>query len=181
MWSQLLVLVSSASVVPMVPVVLARAPEVPAFALEIAKKEVLAIYERSGVSITWSGDEQPAAYPRVVVLFRRAESFPLGTDDRALGLALLSSGTGAPPTRVLVVFSDRLDRLVSCDCPVKLGRALGRAIAHEVGHSLKYEARHSDTGLMRADIPQPRWLAPHRHDFYIAAADAEAIHARLGR
>lgn len=181
MLPQILLLVAAASSAPTVPVMLAKAPGLSPFALEIAKKEVLAIYEQSRVTVEWREGDEPSPTARVVVLFREAESFPVKTDPRALGLALVDPEQEAPPTRVLVVFSDRLERLVSCDCPLRMGRALGRAIAHEIGHSLKYDSQHSEWGLMRAEIPRPRWGAPHRQDFYIAAADAEAIHARLLR
>jgi hypothetical protein len=171
--------IGAASSVPAVPITLARAPEVSPFVIDIARKEVLAIYDRGSVAIEWTESGEAPSGRRVVVLLRKADGFPIETDSRALGLALLSPDGDAPGTRVLVVFYDRLERLMSCDCPVRMGRALGRAIAHEVGHSLKYEARHSEAGLMRAEIPVPRWAAPHRQDFYLAAADAEAIRARL--
>jgi hypothetical protein len=181
MLSQAVILAALASAHPTVPVVLAKAPEISVFALEVARNEVFAIYEHSGVAIDWSERDQPSVYPRLVVLFRAAETFPIRTEPRALGLALLDTDREAPQTRVLVVFSDRLRRLVSCDCPVGMGRALGRAIAHEIGHSLKYEPRHSQQGLMRAEIPRLRWSASHRTDFYFDGEDAEAILARLER
>lgn len=172
-------ILAAASSLPTVPVALGRTPVLSSFTLEVAKKEVLAIYEKSEVAVEWTGGGEPSAQIRLVVLFRDADLFPVKTDSRALGLALLEPGEDPPRTRVLVVFPDRLQRLVSCDCPLQMGRALGRAIAHEIGHSLKYEAQHSTRGLMRAEIPRLRWSAPHRTDFYFAAEDAAAIHARL--
>jgi hypothetical protein len=171
--------IGAASSVPAVPITLARTPQVSPLVIDVARKEVLAIFDHGRVAVAWTESAEAPVGPRVVVLFRNADSFPIETDSRSLGLALLSPDEEAPATRVLVVFSDRLERLVPCDCPVKKGRALGRAIAHEVGHSLKYEARHSEAGLMRAEIPGPRWSAPHRQDFYLAAADAEEIRTRL--
>jgi hypothetical protein len=178
---QAVILAALASVPTPVPVVLSKAPEISSFALEIARNEVSAIYEHSGVAIDWSEGNETSVRARLVVLFRDAETFPIRTEPRALGLALLDSDREAPKTRVLVVFSDRLRQLVACDCPVGMGRALGRAIAHEIGHSLKYEPRHSQQGLMRAEIPRLRWSAAHRADFYFAPLDAEAIRARLER
>jgi hypothetical protein len=181
MLAQAVILAALPSVQVTVPVVLSKAPEISPFVLEIAKNELSAIYEHGGVAIEWSEADRPSVQPRLVVLFREAETFPIKTDSRALGLALLDTDREAPKTRVLVVFSDRLRRLVACECPIGMGRALGRAIAHEVGHSLKYEARHSERGLMRAEIPRLRWSGTHRTDFYIDAEDTQAILARLER
>jgi hypothetical protein len=174
-----ILLLAAASPMPTAPVVLGRTPVLSSFTLEVAKKEVLAIYQKSGVAVEWSDGSEPGERIRLVVLFRDGDRFPVKTDSRALGLALLEPGQDPPWTRVLIVFPDRLQRLVSCDCPLLMGRALGRAIAHEIGHSLKYEEKHSTRGLMRAEIPRLRWSAPHRTDFYFAAEDAAAVHARL--
>jgi hypothetical protein len=46
-----------------------------------------------------------------------------------------------------------------------LGRALGRALAHEVGHFLLRSRVHSPAGLMRAFQPVAALVAPDRRDF----------------
>ena len=49
-----------------------------------------------------------------------------------------------------------------------LGRALGRALAHEIGHFLLRSRVHSAAGLMRAIQPVSDLVAPDRHDFSLS-------------
>ena len=164
-----------------VPVVMGPSAALSPFVLEAARKEISVIYGQSSVALVWNVEVEAGVAPRLVVLFRDAESFPVKTDRQALGLALLSHEDEVPDTRVLVVFLDRLESLLGCACPLARGRALGRVIAHEMGHSLQYAKLHSSEGLMRAHIPRVRWSAPNRRDFFFAPEDEEQIHKGLRR
>lgn len=172
-------LLLTALTAPPIPVILGPSTALSPFVLESARKEVSAIYRQSAFPVVWNEEAEPSFAPRLVVLFREAASFPIKTERQALGLALLSHDDELPNTRVLVVFLDRLENLLPCSCPLARGRALGRVIAHEMGHSLKYAERHSSDGLMRAHIPRLRWSAPNRRDFYFAQEDEAQIHERL--
>lgn len=52
-----------------------------------------------------------------------------------------------------------------------LGRALGRALAHEVGHFLLRSRQHSAGGLMRALQPANELVAPNRRNFGLSAEE----------
>jgi hypothetical protein len=55
-----------------------------------------------------------------------------------------------------------------------VGRALGRAIAHELGHFLFASASHTPVGLMRANHRTDHLLAPAGRDFRIVPPQPEA-------
>jgi hypothetical protein len=56
-----------------------------------------------------------------------------------------------------------------------LGRALGRALAHEIGHFLLRSQRHSAAGLMRAFQPAEDLMDPNRHRFELSADDVRRL------
>jgi hypothetical protein len=56
-----------------------------------------------------------------------------------------------------------------------LGRALGRAFAHEAGHYLLRSKTHAAHGLMRAAWPAEQVLAPDRAGFLLATDEQAAI------
>jgi hypothetical protein len=56
-----------------------------------------------------------------------------------------------------------------------LGRALGRALAHEIGHFLLRTQRHSTTGLMRALHPAASLFAHDRHPFALSAEEVTRL------
>jgi len=58
-----------------------------------------------------------------------------------------------------------------------LGRALGRALAHEIGHFLLRSQRHSTVGLMRAFQPTEDLMDPNRHRFGLSADDVRRLAA----
>jgi hypothetical protein len=58
-----------------------------------------------------------------------------------------------------------------------LGRALGRALAHEIGHFLLRSQQHSAVGLMRAFHPTGDLVDPDRRRFSLAAGDVRRLAA----
>jgi hypothetical protein len=57
-----------------------------------------------------------------------------------------------------------------------VGRALGRALAHEIGHFLLRTRQHSPTGLMQAMHSISALIGTDRRPFVLSADDV----ARLG-
>jgi hypothetical protein len=60
-----------------------------------------------------------------------------------------------------------------------LGRAMGRALAHELGHYLMASKRHSSKGLMKATRTAYEFFTTDRGGFAIEAPDRRLIAARL--
>jgi hypothetical protein len=58
-----------------------------------------------------------------------------------------------------------------------LGRALGRALAHEIGHFLLRSQHHSTDGLMRAFQPAADLVDPSRHRFELSPGDVMRLAA----
>jgi len=56
-----------------------------------------------------------------------------------------------------------------------LGRALGRALAHEIGHFLLRSQQHSAAGLMRASQSTAELVDPNRRRFELTAADVSRL------
>jgi hypothetical protein len=61
-----------------------------------------------------------------------------------------------------------------------LGRALGRALAHELGHYLLASKAHTKSGLLKAIRTPSDLFSIDRRGFQIVAAERRAIAARLG-
>jgi hypothetical protein len=60
-----------------------------------------------------------------------------------------------------------------------LGRALGRALAHELGHYLLASKAHTERGLMRGRRWSDEFFSPDRAGFEIGGDERELIVARL--
>jgi len=56
-----------------------------------------------------------------------------------------------------------------------VGRAFGRALAHEIGHYLLRSRQHAAGGLMRATHRSPDLIAPERDGFDLSPAEAAMI------
>ena len=62
-----------------------------------------------------------------------------------------------------------------------LGRAMGRALAHELGHYLLASKTHTATGLMTAILNAEQLFSPMRNRFDVPAALCKTVVTRLGR
>jgi hypothetical protein len=60
-----------------------------------------------------------------------------------------------------------------------LGRAMGRALAHEIGHYLLASKLHTARGLMQASHTASEFFGADRRSFAIDAAQRQAVAARL--
>ena len=60
-----------------------------------------------------------------------------------------------------------------------LGRAMGRALAHELGHYLSASKVHAQAGLMRALLPAFELFSSERSRLALAPADRQRIVARM--
>jgi len=74
-----------------------------------------------------------------------------------------------------------LDRTTKFEREVLLGRALGRALAHEMGHYLLASKVHTVKGLMKARRTAGDFFGSDNRGFTLDAAQRSAITARLTR
>jgi hypothetical protein len=137
-------------------------------ALEIARAEATRVWSIAGVHVRWVAPEHlPYTSPRSDWLVARCvDGEPARATKRApyvLPVAAIRF-VGALPTNTIVVSIGAANALLNREIMqardmadrfrslrhLRLGRMLGRAIAHEIGHFLSQSGAHTRTGLMRA-------------------------------
>jgi hypothetical protein len=141
---------------------------IPNDVIAFAKRESTRIWSAAGVTLRWMN---PADLPYesspsdwLVVRCVAAEQTMLQPKTvRALPIAAIRF-VGGTPTNTIVVSIDNAKTLLARDASesrnmsdrfallreLRLGRMLGRAIAHEIGHFLNQSQDHTPSGLMRA-------------------------------
>jgi hypothetical protein len=141
------------------PVRLASVTTLPDDGRAALRSEVARLWARAGVHIEWaepiSSERPDASILQVIVVSRRAVT---ASDDHAWPVAeLVGASTHRP---VAVASLEAAWRVVDAAHErtepnairlQRLGRVLGRAVAHEIGHHL-LGRQHSARGLMRARI-----------------------------
>ena len=160
----------------------------PSRTLEVpALKEATLIWAAYGVDVSAS-DARGCESSNV---FRLTVTFATGPDP---GVAAASLGSirfqDGVPEPAIVLYPPVVAALVSAtpsgsflvNSPgavrdLVLGRALGRALAHEIGHFLLRSQQHSTDGLMRASQPTADLVDPDRHRFRLSAADVSRLAA----
>ena len=136
--------------------------------LALARSESARVWSRAGVSIRWvPPSELPyESSPLEWLLVRCADGATAAADsDSPYKVPIAAIRFIAErPTNTIVVNVDNADTLLQRDAPqlrgepewfvpfreIRLGRMLGRAIAHEIGHFLTQSGGHTRSGLMRA-------------------------------
>jgi hypothetical protein len=140
----------------------------PAMVLATARKEAARIWSGAGVSIDWMPvAELPSASPRSDWLVVRCVAGTSGLLPTSSTPILAIAGIrfiGSVPTNTIVVNLENASGLLARENAetrdmltrfnllreLRLGRMVGRAIAHEIGHFLSQSDAHTVTGLMRA-------------------------------
>jgi hypothetical protein len=72
-----------------------------------------------------------------------------------------------------------LDQMTQVQKETLLGRAMGRALAHELGHYLLASKIHTSRGLMKATRTAFEFFTPDRGGFAIEAGQTQVLVARL--
>ena len=141
---------------------------IPRETMALAKRESAGIWSAAGVKLRWMNTaDLPYESPRsdwlVVRCVSAQQPMLRSTTARTLPLAAIRF-LGGSPTNTIVVSPDNASTLLGRDAPesrsmndrfallreIRLGRMLGRAIAHEIGHFLNRSEHHTPGGLMRA-------------------------------
>jgi hypothetical protein len=148
------------------------------------------IWRTAGLTIIWKRDGRVSSALRLTIghwanRVRRDEtSLPLGwivfDDDGAPQHAIYVSYTNAhalmDQSRGTTGASEKMPRAES---ETLLGRAMGRALAHELGHYLLASKEHSLKGLMRAKRTAAEFFSIDRSRFDLDAGQRAAIAVRL--
>ena len=123
------------------------------------QNEVATIFAQVGVAVEWldtqvlSNGSGPVenSYVKVMLCAEPYRTWELseGTMGHAPGEEFPRPAVYVFASRVREALENGKRRFVAAD-PENLGRALGRAIAHEVVHALTPEPFHTRSGLMRA-------------------------------
>lgn len=152
--------------------------DLPPSSRHVLISEAAAIWKHEGVHLRWlSGSERATgATLRILVVPRTVGAPPDGDpwpvaellrfeDSRALAIASISGAL-----RVV----DQSQRATLFDLPdlreYRLGRVLGRAVAHEIGHYLLQSNTHAESGLMRARIDAHEFADAGRSSFRLDEA-----------
>jgi hypothetical protein len=133
-----------------------------------AARELATLFDEARIEIEWqaakAGEEMTSADLHVIVL----ETSP-GVSVKVMGAARRSE---APPHTVRVFlghvrralgFHGRSDNSLRLAERVRLGRAIGRVIAHEIVHAYAPEHEHEAEGLMRATLDDKFLLQEQVH------------------
>jgi hypothetical protein len=123
--------------------------------------EAADIWRAAGLAIVWQRENGVAIKPPVLrVWIGGARGIP-NSDSLAMGWIMFDDN-GAPARDIYVSHANAqallglmrdlsaTDRMPRAEREVLLGRAMGRALAHELGHFLLASKAHTRSGLMRA-------------------------------
>jgi hypothetical protein len=158
--------------------------------LERMKEETERIWSPLDVSIVWRDPQVPATTVQdggLVVMVEDA-AYPKWAVDHAALLAGVHPSDDACAEGLAHVWVRNVERYVAgvhrdgqsfsgfpkAFADVLLGRALGRALAHEIGHYLLGTAEHSTHGLMRASFAPQDLLEPAMPRLYGLSAQQRA-------
>lgn len=152
--------------------------------------EAADIWRAAGLAIVWKLDGRVSSSLRVTIghwanrVMRDELTLPLGwigfEDDGRPADAIYVSYANATAlldqSRGGAGLAERMPR---AERETMLGRAMGRALAHEMGHYLLASKVHSVKGLMRAKRTATEFFAIDRARFDLDAEQRAAIAARL--
>jgi len=188
-----------AAVAPAVPVKVTAPPIIvdlttssalSAPAVTIAIEEVEALFRSAGVRFIWRrGDHLPRAL-RVVIDAEPGPARAARDGVTALGWLVFENGV---PTREIHLSYANAARFLEASREVVglihqktlaerdllMGRALGRALAHELGHYLLATTVHTSKGLLKASRTAQEFFAVDRSPFAMNAVERGRIVARV--
>jgi len=114
------------------------------------------------------------------------------SDPHVLPLGWIVFEAGSPRQEIYVSFANASDLLNSSEFVVGrvstltnreryilLGRAMGRALAHEIGHYLLGSKAHTATGIMQARRGAAELFSSSRRGFQVEVTQRQLIAARL--
>lgn len=149
-------------------------------------QEADAVWRPAGVSLVWQ-EGRTRGTLHVVIGHERGNAH-----DRMLPLGWIRFDDNEPLRDIYVSYENAFDlltqsfgahsgleRMPRLERETLLGRAMGRALAHELGHYLAASKVHTTAGLMQATHTAYEFFAIERVRFGISPAERDQIVARL--
>jgi len=148
--------------------------------------EAADVWRAAGVTIVWNLDGRVSSRLRVTIghwangVARDETLLPLGwivfddegRPERSIYVSYTNASALLDQTRGGNGFGERMPR---AERETMLGRAMGRALAHEMGHYLLASKAHSVKGLMRAKRTAVEFFAIERARFDLDAEQRTAV------
>jgi hypothetical protein len=173
--------------VPRIHIELFARPDVTDALLTRMCAETDAIWGAAGVTFDWQrarrNDHSSRKHLAVTIDDSRT---PVPEPQLALGWITFTPDGPNPSihlslatTEDLLRASTTMDALTIAGHEMMVGRALGRALAHEIGHYLLKSRVHASRGLMQRTRPADRFFAVSRRGFEITSQERETVIDRL--
>ena len=148
------------------------------------------IWRAAGLTIIWKQDGRVSSALRVTI---GHWSNRVRRDDTLLPLGwIVFDDDGAPQHAIYVSYANANllmdqargtpnagEKIPRAERDTLLGRAMGRALAHELGHYLLASKEHSVKGLMRAKRTAAEFFSIDKSRFDLDAGQRAAVAARL--
>ena len=155
--------------------------------------ETNAIWKPAGVTLQWirSGSSGAGSDASVDVVIGQARG-SAHAYDAPLGWIAFEEGRPQPHLYLSYANATALleaargvvgsvSRMPILERETYLGRALGRALAHELGHYLLELKTHTSAGLMKANFTAAEFFMPEKTHFTITKAQQATAAARLSQ
>jgi hypothetical protein len=151
--------------------------------------EASSLWRPAGLTFVWQ--RKPNALPGTLTVSIGAERGSRAADDLPLGWIRFDDVDTPVPEIYLSTANARellerwtgssgaVDRMPRQQQEVLLGRAMGRALAHELGHYLLASKSHTARGLMRARREAPEFFAESRKVFALDPEQHAQVVARM--
>lgn len=165
------------------------APNVPRDVVKRLVDEASAIWKDAGFTFAWLSNGTPAVHVTInddTGLKHESGEVPLGwvlfSDEHTPANVIhLSYSNTIELIRRSVGFEGGYERLPRVERYTLMGRALGRALAHELGHYLTGSQDHAGKGLMRARRAGGEFLGPGRFNFRVERFQRRLVAERMLR
>jgi hypothetical protein len=176
---------------------IAMADDCPASAAVIAtaRAEATRIWSPSDVRLRWVAASQlPFASPKSGWLLVQCSTGPLRSvaSDKGLKAVATIRFLDAQPMNVITLSPQNASALLDHDARdgsllnrqfpalrhLRLGRMLGRALAHEIGHFLSRSEAHAERGLMKPTHSVAAFTGTSLQSFGISVEFRRVLHAR---
>ena len=151
--------------------------------------EADAVWGPSGITFVWERAERGRLANPLQIVVNDDRGLPASSTP--LGWILFGNG-GVPQHLIHVSYANAValledsagivgsvHRMTVSERETYLGRAMGRALAHEVGHYLLASKTHSPRGLMRATLTAMQLFSPLRADLDTPKVATDLLVRRL--
>jgi len=187
--------------VPPITIGISVPGSIPATLIPRILAETDAVWRGAGLTFVWRRKDEAAVRPidagpclmatlRVTVGGRGSDAQQRRGNTMALGWIVFDDGS--PEPEIYLSYDNSVaylegargivglvDRMPIAERETLLGRAMGRALAHEIGHYLLASKTHTARGLMQATHTASEFFGFERSAFLVDAAQRQVVADRL--